>query len=470
MVIAFLGGVAGLAAAWILRAGLLALVPETIHVPVTNDVRVLGFGFVLTTAAGLILGLLPVLRTMNLNATSGLKAQGRGLTASAAWLRAGKFVVVGQVALSLPLLIGAGLLLRTLQNLQQVDLGFAKERLLMVWVDVQMGGYEGPRRVPVFQRLLERVRASPGVRAASYSKSGLFLGSRSSGHVEVEGYAQKADGGVWSVWDHIGPDYFSTLGIPLLLGREITEGDQSSQNWVCVINEVFARRFFAGRNPLGMHVDKYAIVGVVRNSRNRNLRDSIEPKFYVPAAQPADGPPRFITFAVRTAATPAVVLAGVRRAILSEDPNLPITAASTLTELVDNQMAQDRLLARLSTAFGIVALLLAAIGLHGVLSYAVARRTNEIGIRKALGAQHSAVMVMILRETGILLIAGLAAGLLLAVAGTRLIATRLYGLAPNDPVAIGVAVAILTGVALLAAWVPAHRASRVDPLVALRHE
>lgn len=470
MVIAFLGGLAGLAAAWILRAGLLALVPERIHVPVTPDVRVLGFTFVLTVAAGLILGLLPVLRTINLNATSGLKEQGRGLTASAAWLRAGRFVVVGQVALSLPLLIGAGLLLRTFQNLQQADLGYVKERLVLVRVDVQMGGYEEQRRVPVFQRLLERVRTAPGVSAASYSKSGLFLGSRSSGHVEVEGYTQKADGGVWSVWDHIGPDYFSTLGIPLLLGREITERDQSSRKRVCVINEAFARRYFAGRNPLGMHVNKYEIVGVARNSRNRNVRDEIEPRFYVPAAQPTDVPPRFITFTVRTGAEPSRVLAGVRRAILSEDPNLPITAASALTELVNKQMAQDRLLARLSMAFGIVALLLAAIGLYGVLSYGVARRTNEIGIRKALGAQHTAVMVMILRETGLLLLAGLVAGTFLAAAGTQLIATRLYGLAPTDPVTIGVAVAILAGVALLAAWVPAHRASRVDPLVALRYE
>jgi predicted permease len=470
MVIAFLGGLAGLAAAWMLRAGLLALVPQGIHVPVTADVRVLGFTFVLAAATGLILGLLPVLRTINLNATSGLKEQGRGLTASAAWLRAGRFVVVGQVALSLPLLIGAGLLLRTFQNLQQADLGYVKERLILVRVDVQMGGYEEQRRVPVFQRLLERVRTAPGVSAASYSKSGLFLGSRSSGHVEVEGYTQEAGGGVSSVWDHIGPDYFSTLGVPLLLGREITERDLSSRNSVCVINEAFAKQYFAGRNPLGMHVNKYEIAGVARNSRNRNVRDEIEPRFYVPAAQPTDVPPRFITFVARTGAEPSSVLARVRRAILSEDPNLPITAATALTELVNNQMAPDRLLARLSMAFGIVALLLAAIGLYGVLSYGVARRTNEIGIRKALGAQHNAVMVMILRETGLLLLAGLVAGTFLSAAGTQFIASRLYGLAPADPVATGVAVAMLVCVALIAAWAPAHRASRIDPLVALRYE
>jgi len=469
MLVAFLGGIAGLGAAWILRAGLLGLVSHSIHLPVAPDIQVLAFVFALTLVAGLMLGLLPALRTMSVNASAGLKEQGRGLTGSAAWLRTGKFVVVGQVALSLPLLVGAGLLVRTFQNLRQADLGYVKERLFLVRVDVQMGGYEEQRRLPVFQRLLERVRAAPGVRGASYSKSGLFLGSRSSGHVEVEGYTRKGEGGVWSVWEHIGPDYFSTLGIPLLLGRQITERDHPSSNRVCVITEAFGKQFFAGRNPLGMHVGRYEIVGVARDSRNRSLRDEIEPRFYVPAAQ-AINVPRFITFAVRTVAEPSSVLAGVRRAILSEDPSLPITAAGTLTELVNKQMEHDQLLARLSTAFGVVGLLLAAIGLYGVLSYGVARRTNEIGIRKALGAQHSAVIVMVLRETGLLLLVGLVAGTFLSAAGTQLIASRLYGLAPTDPVAIGVAVAMLAGVALLAAWVPAYRASRVDALVALRYE
>jgi predicted permease len=332
----------------------------------------------------------------------------------------------------------------------------------------EMGGYDELNRSPLLQRLLERVRSVPGVRAASYSKSGVFLGSRSSGRVRVEGHAQGEDG-VRSVWDHVGPGYFSTLGVPLLLGREITERDQPSSQKVCVINEAFAKQYIEGRNPLGLHVNEYEIVGVARDSRSRTLRDEIEPQLYVPATQPIDMP-RFISFAVRTVAEPAGVLFGVRQAILSEDPNLPITATGTLTELVNRQMVQDRLLARLSTAFGVLGLLLAAIGLYGVLSYGVARRTNEIGIWKALGAQHSTVIAMILRETGLLLLVGLVTGGFLAAAGTQLIASRLYGLAPTDPVAIGVAVVMLAGVALLAAWIPAYRASRVDPLVALRYE
>jgi ABC-type antimicrobial peptide transport system permease subunit len=199
------------------------------------------------------------------------------------------------------------------------------------------------------------------------------------------------------------------------------------------------------------------------------LRGDVEHRFFVPVAQPI-GVPNFVTFAIRTAAEPSSVIAGVRRAIMSEDPNLPITAARPLTEFLDERMAQDRLLARLSMAFGVVALLLAAIGLYGVLSYGVARRTNEIGIRKALGAPHGTVMSMILRETGLLLVAGLVAGVALAAAGMRFIGSRLYGLAPMDPVALGAAIAVLASVALVAAWLPAYRASRVDPLVALRHE
>jgi hypothetical protein len=195
------------------------------------------------------------------------------------------------------------------------------------------------------------------------------------------------------------------LGIPLLLGREITERDQPSSNRVCLINEAFAKRFF------------------------------------VPVAQPIDVP-NFVNFAARTAAEPSSVIAGVRRAILSEDPNLPIPVARAMDELIDERMVQDRLLARLSMAFGVVALLPAAIGLYGVLSYGVARRTSEIGIRKALGAQHGAVMAMILRETGLLLVVGLVAGVALSAAGMRLITSRLYGLAPTDPVALGAAIAL----------------------------
>ncbi|MPY87485.1 MAG: FtsX-like permease family protein [Luteitalea sp.] len=472
MVLALLGGIAGLCAALLLRAGLLRLVPDSIQLPATPDARVLGFICALTLLAGLVLGLLPALRTTKTNAAAGLKEQGRGLAGSAAWQRVGKVVVVGQLALSLPLLVGAGLLLQTLANLRQVDLGYEKERLLTVQMNAGNAGYDEQSWGPVFPLLLDRIRAVPGVRAVTYSALGLFTGADISDKVVVEGHTPQGDNDEGSPLDNIGPGYFAALGIPVTLGREITEQDQHSSHKVCVINEAFAKRFFEGRNPLGMHVTRVfgdqrntcQIVGVAKDSRRRGIRGDIEHRFYLPATTPIG-----VSFAIRTAAEPSNVIAGVRRAIRQIDSNLPITARP-LTEVVDDQMVQDRLLAQLSIAFGVVGLLLAAIGLYGVLSYGVARRTNEIGIRKALGAQHGALIAMILRETGGLLAVGLVAGIALSAAAIRLITSRLYGLEPTDPVTFAAAIVVLSGVALVATWLPAHRASRVDPLVALRHE
>ncbi len=474
---ALAGGIVGLAVAWILRAGLLMLVSDTIRLPQAMDSGVLAFAFALTVATGLLLGLLPSLRTWNVDSTAGLKEQGRGLTASAAWLRAGKLVVAGQVALSLPLLVGAGLLVRTLDNLQRVDMGYPKERLLMLRVDVESAGYEEPQRQALFERLHARVLATPGVQAASYSPHGIFLGGDTGDEIEVEGYTPRGEDDRGSNYDPIGPGYFSTLGIPVRLGRQITERDQLSSPKVCVINEAFAKRFFAGRNPLGLHVTQlygkqrntFEVIGVVANSRRRGLRGEIEHRFYIPVAQPVDVPYR-VTFAVRTASEPAGLIPALRRAILAENPNLPIAAARPFTELIQERTVQDRLLARLSLAFGTVALLLAAIGLYGVLSYGVARRTSEIGIRKALGAGNGTVIFMILRESTWLLAGGLALGALLAYGSLRWIESRLFGLSPTDPTAFAGAALLLATVALAAAWLPARRASRVDPLVAIRYE
>lgn len=476
MLIAIAGGVVGLAAAWVLRAGLLSLVSNTIHLPLNAEPTVLAFAFGLTIVAGLLLGVLPALRTMKVNASAGIKEQGRGMTGSAAWLRTGKMVVAGQVALSLPLLIGAGLLVRTFQNLQKVDLGFARERLLMVNVDIESAGYEEPKRQALFERLYARVLAAPGARKVTYSRHAPFIGGDAGDEVLVEGYSRKGDDDRGSAYDHIGPNYFTTYGIPILMGREITDRDHASAPRVCVINEAFAKQFFAGRNPIGMHLTQiygpqrntYEIVGVVANSKKRSLRERGH-RYYVPAAQPIDVPTS-IVFSIRTAGEPGAAVAGVRRAILAEDPNLPITDAKSLQELIDSRTSLDRMLAQLSIAFGTVALLLAAIGLYGVLSYGVARRTSEIGIRKALGAGEGAVIRMILGETTWLLAGGVVAGLALAYGSLRLIQSRLFGLAPEDPVAIGLAVAVLAAVALIAAWLPARRASRVDPMVAIRWE
>jgi predicted permease len=477
LVLSVLGGLAGLAAAFLMRAGLVRLVADPIVLPRTLDARVLGFLFGVTLLAGLLLGLLPALRTTRTQVSAGLKEQGRGLTGSPAWFRVGKFVVVGQLALSVPLLVGAGLLLRTLLNLQQADLGFPKESLLIVRIDAEAAGYDAARQAVTIDQLLARIRAVPGVRAATYSNNGLFDGSDNGDEIEVEGYTRTGRNDRGSPYDQVGPEYFSTLSIPVRLGREITAEDRAGGQMVCVINETFAKRFFDGRNPVGLHVTqiyanqrhRYQVVGVVQDSRQNRIRGEIEHRFYVPATQPAASISS-VTFAIRPAANASGVLASVRQALQQAEPGMPITLARALTESVDRRLGQDRLLARLSIAFGVVALLLAAIGLYGVLSYGVARRTNEIGIRKALGAQHGTVIAMILRETGWLLALGLIAGSGLAFAALRLITSRLYGLEATDPIAFGSALMLLAIVAGIAAWLPARRASRVNPLVALRYE
>jgi predicted permease len=475
--LALLGGIAGLAVASLLREGLLRLVSDArIDLPAALDVRTLGFMIALTLSAGLVLGLLAAIRVTRTGAVTGLR-EGRGIAGSTGWLRLGKLIVVGQLALSLPLLVGAGLLVRTLYNLRHVDLGYPKDDVLSVRVDGQSAGYEPARQTVAFEGLLARIRAVPGVRAATYSNNGLFGGSDNGDEITVEGYTPTGRGDRGSSYDAVGPAYFSTLGIPVLLGREITENDRAGGLTVCVINETFAKRFFAGRHPLGMHVTQqyaddrhtYEIVGVVRDSRQNRLRGEIEHRFYTPATQPAASISS-VTFLVRASGDPGAVLPALRRVVQEAEPGMPVTRAVSVGDAVNARLVQDRLLANLSIAFGVVAVLLAAIGLYGVLSYGVARRTNEIGIRKALGAQHSALIAMIMRETSWLLLVGLVIGSAVAAAAVRMITSRLYGLSPADPVSFTVAVAGLAIVAAAAAWLPAYRASRVDALVALRHE
>jgi hypothetical protein len=267
------------------------------------------------------------------------------------------------------------------------------------------------------------------------------------------------------------------LEIPMRAGREITAEDRVNGRMVCVINETFAKRFFDGRHPLGLHVTQvyadqrhtYEVVGIAADNRQNQLRGEIEHRFYVPVTQPSSAIST-ISFLIRPAADANSVLPAVRRVIERAEPNMPISLVEAVGDAIDRRIVQDRLLGRLSVVFGLVALLLAAIGLYGILSYGVARRTNEIGIRKALGAQHGTLIAMVMRETGWLLAIGLIAGSALAAASIRLITSRLFGIAPTDPVVFGTAIAILGIVAALATWLPAYRASRVDPLIALRYE
>ena len=479
-VLSFFGGVAGLLLAWVASRGLVLLLSERrgdFALAPSLDWHVLGFTAGVTLVTGILFGLAPALRATRVNLNDSLRDGGR-TTASGSKLNLAKGLVIIQVALSLLLVAGAGLFLRTLWNLQSVGLGYPKEKLLMVSVDGLTAGYKGAQLGTLWHDLNDRLSTLPGVQGATYSMNGLFSGSESSDELQVEGFTPTKDKEKFSRFDAIGPKYFSTLGIPLLLGREPGLQDTAASPHICVINESFAKVFFSGRNPIGRHItEKFGdqkntmeIVGIAKNARDHRLRDDVPPRFYLPSDQGMDGPPPFSNLEIRTAGNPEQMIASVRKAILSVNENLPVEGAVPLVLSVDRTNAQPRMIARLCSIFGIMALLLASTGLYGVLSYGVARRTNEIGIRMALGAGRSRVVNMILRETGIMIVIGVIAGVIFTAIGIQLIKSRLYGLGVLDPVAVLSAVGILSVVALIAGYIPAARAARVSPTQALRHE
>ena len=481
LALAAFGGLAGLVVAWFLHGALVRMIAGSdpdFHMSFALDPMVLAFALAATLAAALLFGVLPAWQVTRNDAGASLKEQSRSATGSPGRMRSGRLLVSVQLALSLPLLVGAGLLVRTIYNLQRVDLGFPAQRLLLVRVDSREAGYDAARSHGLFRELREEFQGIPGVRAASFSSLGLFTGGNSISGVEVEGYTPKEDNERHSALDIVGPGYFSTLGVRIILGREILASDHAGSPQICVINEAFAKRFFDGRNPIGMRItsiddDKrttYQVVGVAKNAHTqRPLRGDVEPRFFVPAEQ-APASVNSPIFLIRTATGTAPVLAAVRQTIQRVDATLPIVHAESIEEQMAPLTAQDRTTAQLVVVFGCAALTLAAIGLYGVLSYGIAGRKGEIAIRIALGARPGRVIWMILGETIGLVISGLAAGAGLAYAASRLITSQLYGVAPHDPLTLGSAVGLLLLVALSAAYLPARRASRQDPMAALRQE
>jgi predicted permease len=482
LVLSLLGGVAGGAVAWGASRGLVPLLGrrETLSIAPELDWSVLAFTAGVSLLTGIAFGLVPAIRGTRVNVNDSLRDSGRGNTSGSARLNLAKCLVVAQVAFSLLLVVGAGLFLRTLWNLQSVDLGYPKEKLLVLTVDGVTAGYKAQQLTGLWRDLTDRIRVIPGIQGATYSENGLFNGTESADGVEVEGYtpqdSNKKDRN--SRFDSVGPQYFATVGIPLLLGRDFDQHDTATSPHVCVINEAFAKKFFAGRSPVGRHVtEKFGdlravceVVGVARDARDHALKDDIPPRYYIPAGQGLEGPISWATFEIRTAGAPAQTLEMVRKNILSINGDLSIAGARPLVENLDRTNQQPRMIASLCAVFGAVALLLAATGLYGVLSYGVARRTNEIGIRMALGAGRGSVIVMILRETGLMILIGAIAGMAASVAATRLVTSQLFGLSALDPLTMIAAVMILTTVALIAGYIPAARAARVNPTQALRHE
>jgi predicted permease len=480
LLLSLLGGVAGLLLAWGASRALVLLLTERrqdFALAPTLDWRVLSFTIAVTLLTGILFGLAPALRSTRVNLNDSLRDGGRS-TDSGSRLNLAKGLVIVQVALSLLLVAGAGLFLRTLWNLQAVSLGYTKEHLLLVTADGVSAGYKDARLSSLWRDLTERLRALPGVQGATYSTNGLFSGSESADEIDVEGFKPTKDNEKFARFDTVGPQYFATVGIPLLLGRDIGQQDNATSPHVCVINESLAKLYFNGRNPIGRHItEKFGgkmnameVIGVAKNARDHRLRGDIPPRFYIPGDQGMDGPNEWATFEIRTAGDPEQIITSVRKAILAVNEDLPVENARPVVMSVDRTNAQPRMVARLCSIFGIMALLLAATGLYGVLSYGVARRTNEIGIRMALGAGKGRVIQMILRETGIMIVFGVLAGVIFTAVGIQLIKSTLFGLGVLDPITVLSAVAILTVVALVAGYIPAARAARVNPTQALRHE
>ena len=479
LALAALGGIAAVAVSYVLHQALVGMLAESdssFRMSFSLDPLVSAFLFTVTVVAGLLFGLLPAWQVTRTDAGATLREQWRGAIGSRAQLRSGRALVSLQLALSLPLLVGAGLLARTAYNVHRVDLGFAAEQLLLIRVDLRAVVPDAARRTILSEAILGQIRQVPGVTAATSSQLGIFSGSFSNRDIEVEGHVPAGDNDRASTIDAVGPGYFSTLGARITLGRDISEGDSGAAPRVTVVNEAFADRFFARRNPLGMRITAiesdgarttYRVVGVARNTRTDSVRDAIEPRFFVPVSQmPSEsGSP---TFMIRSQAEPASIVPAIREAIERAGSGLPITSVRTVGDRMAPLTAQDRTTARLALAFAAVALTLAAIGLYGVLSYGVARRTSEIAIRIALGAQPRRVIAMILGETTLVVGAGLATGVGLAYAASRLVDSRLYGVAPRDPVTFALATSLLLAVALVAAYLPARRASRLEPTAALR--
>ena len=476
LLLALAGGVLGVALASVANRVLLRMVSgglDPIPLDVSIDTRLLLFTVAVTIATAVIFGTVPAFRATRLQLTDALKA-GRSPQGISGKNPLAKALVIAQVALSLVLMAGAGLFLRTLVNLNNVDAGFNKENVLRLDIDSSSAGYKGgePREVALDQQIEERVNALPNVKAASFSAFTFHEGSWSS-DVALPGMKINEDLNV--IHNVVGVRYFETMQIPLLAGRTFSPSDTSTSQRVAIISEHTAKTLFPLGNPIGRHYgvgdDKpendVTVIGVVKDVKFDELAEVPVNLDYLPYTQRPWG---FGDFEVRYTGDFAPVAAAVQQAIRSIDRNLPITRLTTLDEQVARSITNQRLVAQLSTFFGLLAVFLSCIGIYGVMSYVVTRRTNEIGIRMALGAGRCNMLWMVLREILTLVSIGVVIGVPATLAGDRLVSNMLFGLKPTDPVTLVSATAILLSVAAIAGYLPARRASLVDPMVALRYE
>ena len=477
LVLAVAGALAGLLVASSATRLLIGMLPEqagTTPLSASLDVRLVGFAIGLAVLTAIGFGLGPALRATRHSAAALQPATNRVL-GGGRQARLLRVLVVGQVALSLLLVAGAGLFGRSLYNLRSVNPGFVPDHLVQLRVDAALNRYTGPHALVLASRLRHELEAIPGVTAVSVASVPAMNNASGYQTVRVEGYEAGAGENMNSAINDVGPGYFTTLGVPVLLGREFTDSDVAGSQRVAVVNEVMASRFWKGANPIGRRFGRQSetgfeieVVGVVRDSRFANLKDDVPMSYYIPYAQASAI--NSLTFYVRHRADGAAVAPAIRQAVARVDARLPVYDLRTMQSQMAESMYIERLVSSLSTWFGLLALGLTALGLYGVMSHAVAQRRREIGIRMALGAERVSVLWQVLRQVLALAAAGVMLGLPAALGAGQLIESLLFGLAPRDPLTLTAAAAVLIGVAAVAGYVPAIRAMRVDPVVALRNE
>ena len=476
LLIATVGGLAGVLIAWWGSRTLVLMAsdgPDSLPIDVRPNLRILAFTVIASLLSAVVFGVAPALRAAKVQPNNALKS-GRTGAANAFQSPLGKLLVISQVAMSLVLLIGAGLFVRTLMNLQNLTTGYSVENVIRFQLDPSATGYkeDDPKLPATLHDIEDKVKQIPGVNAAAFS---FFMFNQGQWSSLVRGLSDDLPERQRLVRNNVvGIDFFQAVGIPLVSGRNFSTYDTAKSPKVAVISEFMARSIFPNKSPLGQHFsiggpnnEQIEVVGIVKDAKYGSLTEEPRSMAYYPYAQ---RPQPLNNFIVRISGPPDQVVANIRQAIKQVNSNVPIDEVETLSDHIGRSLVQQKLIARLASFFGLLALLLACIGLYGLMSYAVARRTNEIGIRMALGAPRGNVLWLVLRESIILVVIGLALGLGAALLTTKTAGSLLFGLKPNDPITIALASSVLLAVAVFAGYLPARRASRVDPMTALREE
>ncbi len=491
VLLAVLGGLAGLVVAYAGTKTILSLAfPDSPNLPIqaTPSLPVLGFAFLLSLATGVVFGIVPAWITSHSDPAEALRGVNRSTRDRGALPQ--KSLIVFQAALSLVMLVSAGLLTKSLRNLEHQNFGIQTTNRYVVHLDLAGAGYTPEKLQPLYQRLEQQFSAVPGVQSVGLALYSTLEGNNWGESVYVEGRPTPGPNAHnWSSWDRVSPKFFETVGQPVIRGRGFTDGDTATSQFVAVVNEAFVRKFFPKEDPMGRHfgifdpqfAGRFEIVGIVADAKYTDPRSEVRPMYFRPLTQQqqvteanevmAEGRSMYInSITLRFSNPPQNVDATVRRTLADIDPNLTITDLHSLDYQVSDNFTQERLIARLTTLFGLLALVLAAVGLYGITSYAVARRTSEIGLRMALGADRGNVVRMVLRGAFLQVGIGLAIGIPIAILGGRFMASQLFQVRAWDPVSMGIAIAVLSAAAALAGFIPARRAASIEPMEALRIE